>query len=235
MSNRQDRRRQARSVTTAATRRRDPMTALYMGFVIAIVFVFAALGLFKFKQNHDYAVATATASPGPNATASALPLADMGKDIGKNAFPPGDEKGGGFGAPVDGIKCETSEQVALHIHAHVALFVKGRQIAIPRFIGLVPGSPGCLYWLHSHDATGIIHVEAPELRDYTLGDFFHVWGEDLSRDRVGPYSGSVSAFVNGSAYAGDLARIPLTAHNQITLEVGKPIVPPPNYQFPQGD
>ncbi len=237
MSNRQERRRQARSTTTAAARHRDPMTTVYVGFVIAIVVIFAALALFKFKQNHDYAVATATASPGPNATASAIPLADMGKDIGKAAFAPGDEKGGGFGSPVDGIKCETSEQVALHIHAHLALFVKGRQIAVPRFIGLVPqsASQGCLYWLHTHDATGIIHVEAPELHDYTLGNFFHVWGEDLSRNRVGPYAGGVSAFVNGSPYAGDPALIPLTAHNEITLEIGKPIVPPPNYTFPQGD
>jgi len=45
----------------------------------------------------------------------------------------------------------------------------------------------------------------------------------------------VSAYVNGSPYNGDLRSIPLVSHQQIVLEVGKPVVPPPNYVFPPND
>ena len=42
------------------------------------------------------------------------------------------------------------------------------------------------------------------------------------------------AFVDGRPYAGDPRAIVLTAHEQITLEVGDPIVSPPVYTFPSG-
>jgi hypothetical protein len=35
-------------------------------------------------------------------------------------------------------------------------------------------------------------------------------------------------------YDGDLRAIPLAAHQQIVLEVGTPVVPPPNYVLPAG-
>ncbi|MHB8146627.1 MAG: hypothetical protein ACYDGM_05105 [Vulcanimicrobiaceae bacterium] len=42
---------------------------------------------------------------------------------------------------------------------------------------------------------------------YTLGTFFGIWGERLSRQRVGPCTGRVTAFVNGKQYAGNLNKI----------------------------
>lgn len=126
--------------------------------------------------------------------------------------------------------------VALHTHSHLSLFVNGKQLQIPQYIGIVPTGERtvCLYWIHTHDPSGVIHVEAPEIHEYTLGNFFDIWGEDLRSDQVGPYHGPVTAFVNGGKYDGDVAQIPLRAHQQITLEVGTPVVPPPNYSFPVG-
>jgi len=235
MSTRPQRRRQARGGSpTNRPPQRDPMRMLYIGLAIAIALIVIAFGLLRFKQNRDYADALATPSPGPNATQKAVPLSDSGTSVGKPAMAPGDNKGGGAGGPVDGIKCEATEQVTMHIHSHLALFVSGKQIQIPQFIGVVPtaNNSSCLYWIHTHDASGVIHVESPELRQYVLGNFFDIWGEDLNRNQVGPYSGPVTAFINGAKYDGDLAQIPLRAHQQITLEVGTPIVPPPNYSFP---
>jgi len=210
------------------------MRTIYMGLAIAIALIVIAFGALRFKQNRDYANALATPSPGPNATQKGIPLSDTGQSVGKPAFAPGDNKGGGAGGLVDGIQCEATEQVTMHIHSHLALFVNGKQLQVPQFVGIVPtGSNGaCLYWVHTHDPSGIIHVEAPELHQYTLGNFFDIWGEDLRRNQIGPYQGSVTAFINGAKYDGDLAQIPLRAHQQITLEVGTPIVPPPNYAFP---
>ena len=33
---------------------------------------------------------------------------------------------------------------------------------------------------HTHDSTGIIHIESPLKRDFTLGQFFDVWKSKLN-------------------------------------------------------
>ncbi len=47
-------------------------------------------------------------------------------------------------------------------------------------------SGNCFYWLHTHAADGIIHIESPIHRIYTLGDFFDEWGQPLGPAQVGP-------------------------------------------------
>ncbi|MDQ6930562.1 MAG: hypothetical protein M3126_07850 [Candidatus Eremiobacteraeota bacterium] len=232
MSTRQSRRAEQRGHSgPGGPNKKDPMKVVYIGFAIAIAAVVVAFALFNVKQRHDAAAMYATPTPGPNAAMKPIQLVDQ-TTVGKSTLPPGDVAGGGSGSPVDGINCQPTEGVALHIHGHLAIFVNGKQIAVPKYIGLVPGAQGCLYWLHTHDSTGILHVEAPELANYTLGNFFHVWGAGLSRNTVASFTGPVTAFVNGAKYDGDLSAIPILAHQQITLEVGTPIVPPPNYRFP---
>jgi hypothetical protein len=133
------------------------------------------------------------------------------------------------------------EGEGLHIHSHVALIVDGKLIQIPRLLGGTPtAAGGCLYWIHTHDGSGIIHVESPQLAApqgnglYTLGMLFDIWGEPLGPNGVAGFMGPVTAYVNGQKYDGDLHDIPLVSHQQIVLEVGK-TVPPPNYVFPAGD
>ena len=236
MSTRQSRRAEQRGHSgPGGPSKKDTMKPLYIGFAIAIAAVIVAFGLFNMKQRRDTAAMYATPTPGPNAALKPIQLVDQ-TTIGKSTLPPGDVAGGGSGSPVDGIGCEPTEEVALHIHGHLAIFVNGKLVAVPKYIGLVPGAQGgCLYWLHTHDSTGILHVEAPELASYTLGNFFHVWGASLSRTGVATFTGPVTAFVNGAKYDGDLSVIPITAHQQITLEVGQPVVAPPNYRFPNNE
>jgi len=109
------------------------------------------------------------------------------------------------GQPVDQISCQTGEQTLFHIHAHLAIFVNGKAWQIPAAIGIpgaqaqqTPNGPyiatgSCFYWLHTHAADGIIHIESPVHRSYTLGNFFDEWGQPLSTSRVGPASGHVVA------------------------------------------
>jgi hypothetical protein len=89
-------------------------------------------------------------------------------------------------------------------------------------------------WLHTHSADGIMHTESPIKRTYTLGDFFDIWGQPLSRRRVGPARGSVTGLFNGRVFTGDPREIPLLAHAQIQLDVGKPRIAPEQIAFPQG-
>jgi hypothetical protein len=148
---------------------------------------------------------------------------------------------------IDGIACQSSEQVLFHIHAHLTIFVDGLPRQVPAGIGIAPpydvertGSGAfiaratCFMWLHTHSADGIIHTESPIRRTYTLGDFFDIWGQPLSRVRVGPARGPVTALFDGRVFTGDPRRIPLLAHAQIQLEVGKPLIAPERIAFPPG-
>jgi hypothetical protein len=171
-----------------------------------------------------------------------IPLV-QGTQVGVTMFEPGDTPQGGNGQPVDGIEGSSREMLQVHVHAHLALINKGQQIAIPYGIGIVKpfqvnngfvGTGRGIYWLHTHDATGIIHVESPDSRRYTLGNFFDIWGQPLTSKEVAGLKGVVRAFVDGKPYAGDPRSIVLGAHMQITLQVGTPIVTPPVYAFPQG-
>jgi hypothetical protein len=152
-----------------------------------------------------------------------------------------------LGKAVDGIRCETNEQVLFHIHAHLTVFVDGKARAIPFGVGIAPPLSGdntpqgafvtsgtCFTWLHTHAADGIIHIESPVRRTYTLGEFFDVWGQPLSSLRVGPAHGKVTAFVNGSVYTGEPRGIKLQAHAQVQLDVGTPLIAPESIVFPNG-
>jgi hypothetical protein len=129
------------------------------------------------------------------------------------------------GQPVDGIRCDRMEGSVLHIHQHLAIFDHGRPVGVPEDVGR-PLIGQCFYWLHTHTPDGIIHVESPTFRSYTLGNFFDVWGEPLTRRDVAgakPRSGERTVvWVDGSRYNGDPRAIQLTQHLDVTIEVGPP-------------
>lgn len=135
---------------------------------------------------------------------------------------------GGRGQVVDGIPCQTGEQLSYHVHAHMAIMADGQPITIPAQIG-IPGS--CFYWLHTHDTTGAIHIEAPNPQTYTLGQFFDIWGQPLTADNVAGHRGTVTAFVDQKQVNGDPRAIALKDHASIVLEVGTPEPPSANYDF----
>jgi hypothetical protein len=149
---------------------------------------------------------------------------------------------------VNGISCDALESTLLHIHVHLAVFFDGAEQQIPLGIGIgqpwqvsdsaagpfvVDGS--CFYWLHTHTETGVVHIESPVRRTFTLGDFFAIWQEPLSAMQVGPAQGPVIAYVNGTRNTDpDPGNIALTQHAQIQLDVGQD-VPPYVFDFPPGD
>ncbi len=239
-SSRAVRRRQQRGGATPPPRR-DPMRAVYIGIGAALVALIVAFVIFNWWQNRTVQQAFATPTPGANASAKAIQLTNgesLGAKFSKTKYP--DTAQGGRGQTVDGIACGSQEYATLHVHTHLAIFYNGKQMQVPPFIGFAPSlAGGCLYWIHTHDASGIIHIEAPDINPpqggpYTLGMLFDIWGQPLQNDNVAGLVGPVTAYVNGAKYDGDLRTIPLQAHQEIALEVGAPLVPPPNYTFPPG-
>jgi hypothetical protein len=151
------------------------------------------------------------------------------------------------GVRVDGISCGSIEQLAFHVHAHLTIFVSGHPRRVPAGIGIgaprtVDSTPigpfvaggTCFSWLHTHVADGVIHIESPVQRVYTLGDFFDIWRQPLGPRRVGSATGRVRAYFNGRLYRGNPRNVPLTRHGQVQLDVGGPVVAPLSIRFPQG-
>lgn len=138
--------------------------------------------------------------------------------------------------PIAAIQCDPTEQVTYHVHAYLSIVVEGRVHHPPANVGIDLGHL-CLYWLHTHDNSGIIHIEAPGRINPTLAQFFAVWGQPLSRRKVANYTvhpgGAMRAYVGTREYAGNPRAIVLHNHTTVTIEVGPPFRPPVPGIFPR--
>jgi sulfur carrier protein ThiS len=113
--------------------------------------------------------------------------------------------------------------MVLHIHPKLNVTVNGKTIQVPEQIGIDKplykdlsldkyGMQG-MAPLHTHDNSGVIHVESAVNRDYTLGEFLKIWGVDLNGK-------SVKVTVNGQPIS-DWRNHILSDGEQINLEIGR--------------
>ena len=204
---------------------------LRVGAPIAVVVIIAAVVVGGVLLSNHKTLAKGQQNPGNADRSTAILASTQGQHTGET---------------VNGVQSNDNEQVLFHIHAHLAIYVNGKQKLLPYGVGIVPpyqlqqtasgpfvvgGSK--FYWLHTHDESGVIHIESPVQRTFTLGDFFAEWRQPLSANQVGPDKGKVTAYVNGKKFSGNPASIPLTAHALIQLDVGTVVAPKP-YTFAQG-
>ena len=85
-----------------------------------------------------------------------------------------------------------ANQMVQHNHVTLNVTIGGQPAVVPAHIGMVQVGKGenpLLYGdhsldkygmegmspLHTHDATGLIHVESNTIRNFTLGEFLDVW------------------------------------------------------------
>ncbi|AHG93725.1 hypothetical protein J421_6190 (plasmid) [Gemmatirosa kalamazoonensis] len=136
------------------------------------------------------------------------------------------------GQPIAGIACDAMEGQRLHTHQHLLILDHGKPVAIPADVGR-PSTRGCLYWLHTHTPDGIIHIEAPQDRAFTLGEFFSIWGQPLSRTAAAtahaPRGTSLRVWVDGRPYTRDPKTIVLARHTDVVIEAGPPYPKPPRF------
>lgn len=122
-----------------------------------------------------------------------------------------------------------------HVHAFLGLYVNGQEIAIPDGVGMINPYPDndssapctsgfnnftCyaddFYYIHTHDASGAIHLEAPSQTlcgtqstpsgnvwdgacnwsVFTLGNVLDVWGISISANNFGPFQGPVQIWTS---------------------------------------
>jgi hypothetical protein len=132
--------------------------------------------------------------------------------------------------PIDGIRCDREEGAVEHIHVNLQLFDRGRAVVVPAGIGIPQGSD-CLYWLHTHSSDGFIHIESPVKRPFDLGEFFDIWGPDLSWTKAAsltaPRGRRLEIWVDGQPWHGNDPRtIALRDRETIVIQNGPPFAPP---------
>jgi hypothetical protein len=142
-----------------------------------------------------------------------------------------------------GLSVLGAEQLAVHYHAHLDVIADGEAVTVPAGIGFevknnkVTG----LTVLHTHDTSGVIHIESAKDQPYTLGQVFAEWGVALSATQLGGLHSDathvLAAYVNGQRFSGDPATLRLQRHLEIALwygPTGETPKVPRSYRFPAG-
>ncbi|MEE6140687.1 hypothetical protein SKC41_30805 [Mycobacterium sp. 050128] len=159
--------------------------------------------------------------------------------VGRQTAPP-------WSAPTDaaaavraaGLPMLSREGTVEHIHAHLDVRVNGQPVEVPAMIGVDRRgiSP-----VHTHDSTGVIHIESPVMQTFTLGEFFTEWDVGLSTDSIGGLQTgngkTLRAFLNGTPVTGNPAALPINARDEIVLIFGSPQPGesiPSHYEFAAG-
>jgi hypothetical protein len=243
-SSRESRRRAIEQARRGEARRRRRRLAAWGGAALVLAGAGAGIGLAAFGGG------TASASYAALSTLGDLKAPPAPGPLGPEKVPvPGAPALAGAspataGQAINGIGCDTSEQTLFHVHTHLTIFVNGQQRQVPAAIGIPnavatragPGtfadSGSCFYWLHTHAADGVIHIESPVKRAFTLGDFFAEWGQPLGPGQAGPAHGKVTVIVNGRVFTGNPRDAPLGSHENLQVEVGTPLVAPETIDWP---
>lgn len=142
-----------------------------------------------------------------------------------------------------GLPVLRAEGTAEHFHAHLDVVVHGKPVTVPEGIGITfgpDGQPNGISSLHTHDTSGIIHIEAPTAgQRYTLGQVLQEWGMLGGTGCIGPEcsseAGKWTVYVNGKAKTWGLTEVVLAAHDEIALVYGNEVAMiQPKYAFPPG-
>lgn len=139
-----------------------------------------------------------------------------------------------------GLPALSREGTALHIHSHLDIFVAGRRVVVPAAIG-IDAAGRFIAPLHTHDATGVVHVESRTIRTFTLGELFDVWGVRFGNGCLGAACGgggrALRVYAGGRPVAHP-GRLPLAAHQELVVTFGTrtqlPRTIPSSYDFPAG-
>jgi hypothetical protein len=129
----------------------------------------------------------------------------------------------GTGQPVDGVGCARNENY--HIHTLLTIYRDRTRLAIPDMVG----RSGCTYELHTHDTSGVIHIETDVPKKFMLSQYFSLWRQPYTSTNVAGLSGPFRYYLieNGqlTRYTGDPMAIELKAYREIVILTGTN--PPP--------
>jgi len=216
-ANRKERKEEARRQREALLRKQERRRYYRIGAMVAAAVVVLALILvftvFNGKKTPAASGTSYDQSKLPGLITSANTAewianqADLGQRVDMMGLPP----------------LAATESLQYHIHQNLQIFIDGKPFVPPAFIGIDQASSQIAI-IHVHAGDGVIHVESPIKRTYTLGNFFGVWGLNFTPTAIGGYKNdgdkTLKVFLNGKAYPGDPTKLPLTEHEIIVVTYG---------------
>ncbi len=173
--------------------------------------------------------------------AAAVPSVAPTSASGADSAPP-------WNAPADpsarakaaGLTMLSAEGTVEHIHSHLTVTVDGKAVTVPALLGIDEANAS-ISPLHTHDTSGIVHIESPVKATFTLGQVFTEWDVALSTGKIGSYSAAsgdtVTTFVDGKPVTGDPAAVTLANHEDIDIVVtkaGETATAPAAFTWPAG-
>jgi serine/threonine protein kinase len=149
--------------------------------------------------------------------------------------------------PIDGVYCDQLEQTAYHHHVLLTIYIDDQQVTVPADVGLAgnASSPTCYYWLHTHDTTGIVHIEAPSSGSDTLKNFLDIWQSFANSNSTITYPSQLASsagwaiYIDGKQVNKDFNHIDISSnaawHELITIMYNSPSARPvTTYAWPAG-
>jgi hypothetical protein len=207
----------AKAALRRAERRRRRIALALTGGAVLVVAALVVLAVVVVQRD-------AGRHPADAASGTGIPSTPRTTAVGRTGAPP-------WPAPADataatkaaGLPMLGSEGNVEHIHAHLDVIADGKAVAVPADIG-IDESAQRISPLHTHDTTGVIHIESPVKATFTLGQFLTEWQVSSGTDHLGGLTATAGkqlrAYVNGKPYSGDPAGIVLHAHDEIALVYG---------------
>jgi hypothetical protein len=211
----------------AAEKRRERMRWLITFSVTGVIVAALALG-------------ATLAIKGKSGKPTALPKNTPANGTGAPPWPlPADPV---VGARTAGLSIGPLEGTAKHFHSHLDVIINGQKVPVPGNMGIATSGQQ-LAELHTHDTTGVLHIEAPTTtKRYILGQLFDEWNVRLTATTIGALktdaTHTLTAYVDGKPRPGDPATIELTPHREIALVYGpkgQKVNVPSSYNFPAGE
>lgn len=175
--------------------------------------------------------------------------------------------GGNCSAAIDGVGCDLNSEAQMtsanyHVHAFLGIWANGQAYAVPDGIGMqgavdnggAIGSFTAAYDIHTHDASGVIHIEDPNAPaslsttypQFNLQTLLDIWGQPYNASGFAGFSGATSVYVGDfsskdasgrdlvtsyTLYTGALSSLQLQHHRAIWIVVGTPPATLPEIGF----
>jgi hypothetical protein len=179
-------------------------------------------------------------APSPAPAPTTPPLSDTIQDIsdghaiGATRWPDPQTDG----TPIGRFTCVFNPPQALAFYAHLSILVNNEPQKVPLYLGASRQPPThCFYAIHTHNASGRIHVTPAAPGIFTLGELFQIWGQPLTNTNVAGITGlPVEIYVTDDGMTTkvedtDWPGIELLPHREITIELGTPLIEIPNFTW----
>jgi hypothetical protein len=153
---------------------------------------------------------------------------------------------GPWNSGTDGLEARATKlglpdpsDTVFHIHGNLSVYTDGKKQTVPANIGIDSQSQ-FLASLHTHDDSGVVHMEAVQPYPFKLGQFFTIWGVPFTASQLGSYHTGpglvLQTWVNGKQVK-DGVNYVMKPHDKIVVGFGKPGSFPTksNFQFPAGE